>query len=132
MTNAKNPWMRDHSRTIDQRDCSMPPTWVVDEASAPVGKRQATEFVWTSGSDREMANRAVDVLRQAERKAVVCSFLIADRQVEDAMLEAARRGVRVYVMLASEARLEREPGDGEFERNVHEGHKAMLQRLGKL
>ena len=130
MTDAKNPWMREHSRTVDQRDCSMPPTWVADEDSAPVAERQATASVWTSGSDREMANRAVDLLRQAQKKAVVCSFLIADRQVEDAMLEAAGRGVRVYVMLASEARLEREPGDGEFERNVHEGHKAMLQRLG--
>lgn len=130
MTDAKNPWVREHSRTVDQRDWSMPPTWVADENSVPVGKRQDTEFVWTSGSDREMANRAVDLLRQARKKAVVCSFLIADRRVEDAMLEAAVRGVRVYVMLASEARLEREPGDGEFERNVHEGHKAMLKRLG--
>ena len=130
MTDAKNPWMREQCRTVDQRDCSMPPTWVADEDSAPVGKRQATESVWTSGSDREMANRAVDLLRQAQKKAVVCSFLIADQQVEDAMLEAARRGVRVYVMLASETRLESEPGDGEFERKVHEGHKAMLQRLG--
>ena len=130
MNDAKNPWMREHSRTVDQRDCSMPPTWVADEDSAPVAERQATESVWTSGSDREMANRAVDLLRQAQKKAVVCSFLIADRQVEDAMLEAAGRGVHVYVMLSSEARLEREPGDGEFERKVHEGHKAMLQRLG--
>ena len=130
MTDAKNPWMREHSRTIDQRDCCMPAVWVADGKSAPVARPQATEFVWTSGPDRQMANRAVDLLRQAERKAVVCSFLIADRQVEDAMLEAAGRGVRVYVMLASEARLEHEPGDGEFERNVHEGHKAMLRRLG--
>ena len=130
MTDAKNPWMREHSQTVDQRDCSMPPAWVADEDPALVTKRQATESIWTSGSDREMANRAVDLLRQAQKKAVVCSFLIADRQVQDAMLEAAGRGVRVYVMLASEARLEREPGDGEFERNVHEGHKAMLQRLG--
>ena len=130
MTDAKNPWLREHSRTVDQRDCSMPPTWVADEDSAPVAKRQASEFVWTSGSDRQMANRAVDLLRHAQKKAVVCSFLIADRQVEDAMLEAAGRGVRVYVMLASEARLEREPGDDEFERSVYEGHKAMLQRLG--
>ena len=130
MTDAKNPWLREHSRTVDQRDCPMPPTWVADEASAPVRRRQATEFLWTSGSDRQMANRAVDLLRQAQKKAVVCSFLIADQQVEDAMLEAAGRGVRVYVMLSSEARLAREPGDGEFERKVHEGHKAMLQRLG--
>ena len=130
MTDAKNPSMREHTRTVDQRDCSMPPTWVTDGDSAPVAERQATESVWTSSSGREMANRAVDLLRQAQKKAVVCSFLIADRQVEDAMLEAAACGIHVYVMLASEARLEREPGDCEFEPNVHEGHKAMLQRLG--
>ncbi len=130
MNDAKNPWVREHSRIVDQRDCSMPPTWVAVEDSASVAKSQAAESVWTSGPGREMANRAVGLLRQAHKKAVVCSFLIADRHVEDAMLEAAGRGVHVYVMLSSEARLEREPGDGEFERKVHEGHKAMLQRLG--
>ena len=131
MNDTESPWIRGQSRIIDQRDYCMPPTWVANEESrAPVAEPEGTDSVWTSDADRQLANRVVDLLRKAKKQAVVCSFLIADQQVEDAMLEAAKRGVRVYVMLASEARLEREPGDGEFERRVYDSHKAMLKRLG--
>ena len=129
MNDTESPWIRGQSRIIDQRDYSMPPTWVANEGM-PTAQSRATDAVWTSDADRELANRIVDLLGKAERKAVVCSFLIADQQVEDAMLEAARRGVRVYVMLASEARLGHEPGDGEFERRAHDSHKSMLKRFG--
>ena len=77
-----------------------------------------------------MAKRIVKLLATAKRMAVVSSFLLADREIEDAILEAARRGVRVYALLASEARLDREPGDGEFERRVLAEHQDMLRRLG--
>ncbi|MCZ0942898.1 MAG: phospholipase D-like domain-containing protein [Gammaproteobacteria bacterium] len=130
MINAESPWTREHRRIVDQRELIMPPSWVAKEELAPTGEREVTDFVWTSGADREAATRVVDLLAQARSKAVVCSFLLADRQVEDAMLEAAGRGVRVYVMLASENRLESEPGDGEFDRRVYEAHKAMLAHLG--
>ena len=86
--------------------------------------------VHISGPERTVAKRIVKLLATAERMAVVSSFLLADREVEDAILEAAERGVRVYALLASEARLDREPGDGEFERRVLADHLDMLQRLG--
>jgi len=37
----------------------------------------------------------------------------------------------VYVMVASEARLGREPSQGEFDQKTHAHHKAMLKTLGK-
>lgn len=77
-----------------------------------------------------MATAVLSLLSQAREKAVVSTFLLADRLVEDAILDAARRGVRVYVLLASEARLGREESEGEFEKRVLDEHKAMLTRLG--
>ena len=58
------------------------------------------------------------------------SFLLADKGVEDALLATAKRGVRVYVLLASEARLGKEESEGEFDKKVLELHKQMLTRLG--
>ena len=70
------------------------------------------------------------MLAGASEKAVLSSFLLADREIEDAILAAARRKVRVYVLLASEARLDTEDADGEFERAMRDRHRDMLGRLG--
>ena len=153
METVMDTWTKKHARVIDQRSRRLPPTWVprdgardgetVQKANpmtaAPAGaSRKRTRdgapeqgrAVHVSGRDRSVAKRIVELLAAAKHMAVVSSFLLADREVEDAIIEAARRGVRVYALLASEARLDHEPGDGEFEQRVLAEHKAMLQRLG--
>ncbi|MFT6464768.1 phospholipase D-like domain-containing protein [Halopseudomonas sp.] len=83
-----------------------------------------------SSQSREMATAIVTLLADAQEKVVLSSFLLADKGVEDAIFEAAKRGVRVYILIASEARLGREDGEGEFDKRVLAQHKAMLERLG--
>ena len=70
------------------------------------------------------------MLDGAREKVVLSSFLLADREVEDAIRAAAERKVRVYVLLASEARLDVEDNDGEFEKDMRDRHLEMLDRLG--
>ena len=146
-------WTKQHTRVIDQRSRRLPPAWVsregardgeAEQGAYPVtaaptgasckrtrdGTRELGRAVHISGRERAVAKRIVKLLVAAERMAVVSSFLLADREVEDAIIEAARRGVRVYALLASEARLDCEPGDGEFEQRVLAEHRDMLQRLG--
>ena len=128
-----NTWTKQYTRVIDQRLHTLPPTWIPREKGRDgtrVRKQERGRAVHVSGPDRAVAKRIVSLLGETERMAVVSSFLLADRTVEDAMLEAAGRGVRVYVLLASEARLGSEPRDGEFERRVLAEHEDMLQRLG--
>ena len=128
-----NTWTKQYTRVIDQRSHTLPPTWIPRETARDGtrgGEPERGRTVHVSGPGRAVAKRVVTLLGAAERIAVVHSFLLADRGVEDAMLEAAGRGVRVYVLLASEARLDREPGDGEFERRVLAEHEDMLGRLG--
>ena len=128
-----NTWTKQYTRVIDQRSHALPPTWIPRETARDGtrgGEPERGRTVHVSGPGRAVAKRVVTLLGAAERIAVVHSFLLADRGVEDAMLEAAGRGVRVYMLLASEARLDREPGDGEFERRVLAEHEDMLGRLG--
>ncbi len=122
-------WRRTFVEAVDQRLLELPAAWASTGAVAPsrTGRGSA---VYESGRGREMASAVVSLLAQAQEKAVVSSFLLADQMVEDAILAAARRGVRVYVLLASEARLGREEGEGEFDKRVLEQHKTMLTRLG--
>ena len=122
-------WTKKVTSTIDQRHYRLPPTWVSRKRER-VGQSELGSAVHISGQGGELKKRVTALLSSARQKVVVSSFLIADREVEAAILEAAKQGVRVYVMLASEARLDGEPGDGEFERRMLDEHKDMLGRLG--
>ena len=60
---------------------------------------------------------------------MLSSFLLADKELADAIQRAAERGVRVYVLLASEAHLGRKEPEKEFNKSCLEQHKSMLNRL---
>ncbi len=128
---AKNDssWQKPFVDIVDQRQHELPPAWAAMQATA-AARDERGRSVFESGRNREMANTVVWLLSQAQEKIVTSSFLLADTAVEDAIHQAAARGVRVYVLLASEARLGREEGEGEFDKRVLEQHKAMLTRLG--
>ena len=122
-------WAERTTSTVDQRHYRLPPTWVMRKPE-PSDQRELGNAVHISGRGGKLRGRVTDLLASARQKAVVSSFLLADPDVEAAIFETAKRGVRVYVMLASEARLDGEPRDGEFQRRVLDEHKDMLGRLG--
>ncbi len=122
-------WTKQYTRVIDQRSFRLPPTWISRKRESASGPEHGGT-VHISGQGGELRRRVTDLLASARKKVVVSSFLLADREVEDAIMEAAKNGVRVYVMLASEARLGSEPRGGEFHQEVLAQHKSMLNRLG--
>lgn len=127
--NNNSPWKKSFVDVVDQRQERIPPAWLAtNRTSAPRSERGRE--VHESGRERVAANAVVTLLQQASAKVVVSSFLLADKCIEDALLATAKRGVRVYVLLASEARLGKEESEGEFDKKVLELHKEMLTRLG--
>jgi cardiolipin synthase len=128
-TNSNSPWTKTFVEVIDQRQQKLPPTWLamnrVNTSCSECG-----QAVHESGRDRIAANAVIELLEQASEKVVVSSFLLADKGIEDALLATSKRGVRVYVLLASEARLGKEESEGEFDKKVLALHKEMLARLG--
>jgi cardiolipin synthase len=129
MTMNNTPWKKAFVEVVDQRREKLPPAWLAtNKTSAP--RTERGHEVHESGRERVAASTIVALLRQAAVKVVVSSFLLADKGIEDALLAIAKRGVRVYVLLASEARLGKEDSEGEFDKKVLELHKQMLIRLG--
>lgn len=129
MTNDKNTWTRHITRVVDQRKYRLPPTWL----SLPKQSNVQTESgrnIHISGRNRELANRVTSLIAKTKQKVVLSSFLLADQEIEQAILVAAKRRVRVYILLASEARLEIGDVDDEFENAMYEQHEDMLNRLG--
>lgn len=123
------PWTSKSTDTIDQRELALPPTWMT-RARPAAERSELGQDIHESGRTRGVADAVVALLDGAGSKCIVSSFLLSDTAIEDAMLRAAGRGVRVYVLLASEARLGNEQGDGEFDKLVLKTHIDMLTRLG--
>ena len=125
---SSNWFKRTFRQVVDQRGEKLPPTWVAHE-HPDVAQKELGQHVHISGRQRQIARRVIMLLDEARDMAVVSTFLLADPEIEGALMAAAQRGVRVYVMLASEARLGKEESDGEFDRRVLSEHKKMLTRL---
>lgn len=122
-------WSKTNQRTIDQRGQILPPTWC-PRAAAAAAAPVRIGAVLRSDPSRQTATAIVKALEHAREVVVVMSFLLADEAIEEALLRAAGRGVRVYLLLATETRLDREPReDSEFEQAALAQHKAMLRKL---
>ena len=61
--------------------------------------------IHTSGSSGGLRARIVQLIDSAQEHICVCSFLIADNVIEDALLSAVERGVRVYLLTSAEVKL---------------------------
>ena len=129
MKDSEKAWTKHCSRVVDQRGYRIPPAWVA-RSRRPGNQTECGQATYVSGRNRELADRIVSMLDNASEKVVLSTFLLADRKIEDAIIAAARRKVRVYILLASEARLDVENTDGEFEAEMRDQHMRMLDRLG--
>lgn len=121
-------WKKKNERIIDQRAEVLPPAWCPragDGGVAPV----RVGGVWRSDPSRETANAIVSALDLAREVVVVMTFLLADAAIEEALLRAAKRGARVYLLLSTEARLDKELREDSGLEQALAQHKAMLKKL---
>ena len=90
--------------------------------------------IHTSGSSGGLRARIVQLIDSAQEHICVCSFLIADNVIEDALLSAVERGVRVYLLTSAEVKLKTSEGeDWGRDDEIRELHKEMLARMaGKV
>lgn len=118
------PWVEDRSGDV------LEGVWVA--TGAPIVMRPGRTGRLLQAEDQgTLAGAVVEIIRRAREVVMVSSFLVADPDTENALLDAAKsRGVRVYLLVASEARLEREVRDDDvFGQRVFEEHCALLDRL---
>ena len=129
MKENKYDWGEHRTRVVDQREYRLPPTWIKLPIQ-PNTQRETGRDIHISGKRRELADRIQRLIIEANEVIVLSSFLLADQQIENEIIRAAKRGMRVYILLASETRLDIEHTDDEFESAMFEQHKNMLNRLG--
>lgn len=123
-------WTKTFSESQDLRQRSVGcPVWIPFRQNT-LPREERLEKVYQSGEQRRCIQDIITVIDQAQDTVMLVSFLMADIGLEDALMNAAKRGVRVYVLLAAENRLEKEPAaDAEFDQKTLAQHKTMLDRL---
>lgn len=119
-----------YEKTIDQRSVAVKDVWEEKEILSCNTPVQNGDVFFTNGP--LLTTKLVDLINCAQSTIIICSFLLASKSVEDAIDNAANRGVRVYLMLACESRLE-STSDDDFGKMCEAQHISMLKRLaGKV
>ena len=125
------------TKAISHKEDLLPTLWLSREASngSRLDASNIKEGVFEGMPGKSALKSAVlDLLGEAKEVALLSSFLFADPKLESGIMDAAKKGVRVYLLTASENRLKSERGqDSEQEMDKFEEHSALLRRLeGKI
>src|SRR5207245_2433706 len=96
-------------RVVSFRDEPLPPCWIAtQDVQPPSLPALVGSGIWQTEASGGLLAHVVRSLRSAREMACVASFLLADPDIIQALLEASDRGVRVYLLTASEKLLLRE------------------------
>lgn len=108
--------------------------WLRRGPTGPDSVEVAAPGVWRTGRGLRFRDELVAALDGAAEIALLSSFLLAESRLAEAMLRAAKRGVRVYVLTASEQRIGKVVREDEtFEQRMADDHKKLLDGLaGKV
>ena len=86
--------------------------------------------IYQSGPDKELLGNLIKLIEKAKKVVCISSFVIQPGELTDAMLAAARRGVRVYLNTASENKFEKDVADMEgFDERMYKQHISLLDEF---
>jgi cardiolipin synthase len=119
---------------LDLTRTPLGPGWLRRAPTSPESKEIAGPTVWRTGPLLRFRDALAAALEGAQEVALVSSFLLAEERLADAMLSASKKGVRVYVLTASEQRIGKMVAEDEsLEQRMAEQHQKLLERLaGKV
>lgn len=121
------------SRTVTQTIAEpLPPCWHRRQPTTDETIERVGGGLLSTGPQGSLGKALVEMIAEAEDTVLVASFLFSDRDLCDALLAAHDRGVRVYMLTASKARLASQRDD-DFTTKMIEEHQQLLDRLaGKV
>lgn len=108
--------------------------WLRRHPTVNQTKEEARHGVWRTGPKLQFRDALAAALDGASEVVLFASFLLADDLLAAAILGAVQRGVRVYVLTASEQRIGKVVREEDaFEQRMADQHKKLLDSLaGKV
>lgn len=113
---------------------ALPPSWMRRADTIPLDDRAMTSGFIPAGPQGLLHRRLIAAIDSAQEVVLLASFLFADRELADALERAVKRGVRAYMLSASEHRLRTlDDGEDRFDQKMAEEHMVLLDQLaGKV
>ena len=123
--------MKPKIRSIQRRetifDC-----WIRVQKTKPDNDEDLNHEVMRVGPNKKFRNAIIETIRNAEKTIIASTFLFADEEIEEELLAAAKRHVRVYLLTASDEQISNviyREGEDFFESRMVEQHKRTLDRF---
>ena len=119
---------------ISKRNLTLPVFWTIrssdDDALSRLGKASLGHGIWQTDRDGQLRAAIVRAIESSREMVCVASFLLSDPEIIGSLIKAARKGVRVYLLTASEKLLMREgKEDSEYDEKRLKEHIDTLNRL---
>lgn len=123
-----------HEQIVDLTAEPLGPGWLRRLPTTAETREIMIDGVRRTGPEGRFREALIEALDRAAEVALLSSFLLADDLLAEAMLRAAKRGVRVYVLTASEQRIGKVVREDEvFEQMMADKHEKLLESLaGKV
>lgn len=108
-----------------------PKAWsdIVKNGSWQPKNKDIHATVLQSSEDKVVFNKVIALIREATESICLQSFLIQDSEIIETLVEATKKGVRVFITSSAEARLK--PTIEEEQDFIKEDYKKMLERKFK-
>lgn len=110
--------------------------WVRRNETKLDADADARTGVMRVGPKKMFRNSLIEMIRSAEETIIASTFLFADDELEEALLDAAKRHVRVYLLTASDAQISNarnSDDEDSFASKMIEQHKRTLDKFaGKI
>lgn len=118
------------SYKMSQEQEPLPPVWLRRKPTDPDQDPPLPSGLYRIGATQSFRKALVAAIDDAREVVLAASFLLSDEEIANALLRASKRLVRVYVITASEGRLNALPKEDDFfEQRMIQEHKRLLDQL---
>ena len=123
-----NIFEQEFTKTFDYTDRDVGPAWF--QRNAGSWELALNKGFLTGGKQlSQLKEEIMNVIHSSRETLLVCSFIIGDDELLDAIDKAVERGVRVYIITASKQRLQRNRDVDSLQEKMRLEHEMMLDRL---
>ncbi len=119
---------------IDKSQELLPPAWIPQNTANPKGLIKGSNRLTVTGPDGQLRKKLIELIQSCQQMVCISSFLLADREIIEAVIEISKTGRRAYILTASEVQLRNESKtDSEFDQSRLIEHLKILDSLaGKV
>ncbi len=123
-------------KEIDLRREEIPHCWIYKESNQDLAlnnyfkNTQLSDDIWLSGQDRKLLIQLINSIKKARNIICLSTFIFSSKEIKDELIEASKRGVRVYMITASNKHLKSLPEDDDnFNKHMYVEMSELFNEL---